>query len=927
MKRLPLLLAAVIVSGCVVVVEDTGTSTRRTKGPPLTGPDNTNPPPVTVTYTWEETRTVIVREYYECDATWVGQYEYYRDEYGYDDEDLLVLLFIARWARVSFHDVCVVWERNRFNLFAVCLLYRMSGEEFFVDIDRSTRVTGHYARCYGAYWRRERLDLSNEEVRALVTLRIGIHYYGYSANDWIDRCDRDGARVVFEKEADRCGKGRQSYRLGTIQGVVKPWTSAQERERCERERREAREACHKEVEVRVRAGEPVPQERRNPDAVRREKERREREAEEARKKAERREGEARTKWTVAIGCYERGEWAVARQLFEEILEKWADTVYVKEMQRSGVSRAASCRTYITECNKNVARENAEERKKREAEEARRKKEIEEEARKAKEAEEAERRAEEARLERERKAEEARREAERRADEARRKKEREEAERRAKEAEEAAKRKKEAEEEAKRRMDEAERKKWEAEQEARRKKEAEEEARRKKEFEEEARRREDEERRKKDHEKDKEKKEKEEKDRQCREGLARGHAKAEKGDHKGAIEEYTLVIKIDATIAAAWAGRASCRAGAGDLDGALADCEAALKIDVKFYAAWSVRGHIRCTRGDLDEGIADLKKALELAPRTWKERGACEKAIKDADEKRSKAGAEEKRKAEEARKKREAEEEARRKKEADEEARRKAAEEEARRKKEADEAKRRADEDARRAEEARRKADEEARKKAAEEEARRKKEAEEVKRKAEEEARRKKEADEAEARRKAAEEEARRKKEADEAKRKADEEARRKADEEAKRKADEEAKRKADEEAKKPKGDAEKIAKARGVMDKLTSALDRYAKYIGERNSKPAYPDGDIANAVKVLSAKPNKGMEPFLKLDKEEADKDGRAVDPWGNPFAYRNNLKDWPKNKDDKSVHNKQTYDLYSFGPNGKDDKGEGDDICNWSK
>ncbi len=45
----------------------------------------------------------------------------------------------------------------------------------------------------------------------------------------------------------------------------------------------------------------------------------------------------------------------------------------------------------------------------------------------------------------------------------------------------------------------------------------------------------------------------------------------------------------------------------------------------------------------------------------------------------------------------------------------------------------------------------------------------------------------------------------------------------------------------------------------------------------------------------------------------GEVIDAWGNPLFYRS-----PGSKAAK-------FDLYSAGPNGKDDCGAGDDIGNW--
>lgn len=50
---------------------------------------------------------------------------------------------------------------------------------------------------------------------------------------------------------------------------------------------------------------------------------------------------------------------------------------------------------------------------------------------------------------------------------------------------------------------------------------------------------------------------------------------------------------------------------------------------------------------------------------------------------------------------------------------------------------------------------------------------------------------------------------------------------------------------------------------------------------------------------------PYLKND---------PLDPWGNPYRYR-----YP------GTQNVGAYDIWSVGPNGVDENGEGDDIPNW--
>ena len=78
---------------------------------------------------------------------------------------------------------------------------------------------------------------------------------------------------------------------------------------------------------------------------------------------------------------------------------------------------------------------------------------------------------------------------------------------------------------------------------------------------------------------------------------------------------------------------------------------------------------------------------------------------------------------------------------------------------------------------------------------------------------------------------------------------------------------------------------------IASALDLYEIDHG------SYPD----NLDILLEKKDGKG--PYLKKS---------AIDPWGHPYKYV-----YPGTHGD--------YDLYSFGKDGVDNNGEGDDVTNW--
>lgn len=67
-------------------------------------------------------------------------------------------------------------------------------------------------------------------------------------------------------------------------------------------------------------------------------------------------------------------------------------------------------------------------------------------------------------------------------------------------------------------------------------------------------------------------------------------------------------------------------------------------------------------------------------------------------------------------------------------------------------------------------------------------------------------------------------------------------------------------------------------------------------------------------------LDPEADVNKYLADgylEEPTPTDQWGNPWGYR-----FPSMRDDETQ-----YDLWSYGPNGEDEDGEGDDITAWRK
>ncbi|MFC2149274.1 type II secretion system protein GspG [Candidatus Auribacterota bacterium] len=107
----------------------------------------------------------------------------------------------------------------------------------------------------------------------------------------------------------------------------------------------------------------------------------------------------------------------------------------------------------------------------------------------------------------------------------------------------------------------------------------------------------------------------------------------------------------------------------------------------------------------------------------------------------------------------------------------------------------------------------------------------------------------------------------------------------------------------------KISKAKSDIAKFEIGANQYNVDWG------IYPSSTSLNMYLSLKQESPTTKKPYM-IFKEEDIKNNQPIDPWGKPYMYI-----YP------GTHNSFRYDIYSFGPDGTDDSGAGDDINNWSK
>ncbi|MGE4357228.1 MAG: type II secretion system major pseudopilin GspG [Candidatus Omnitrophota bacterium] len=111
-------------------------------------------------------------------------------------------------------------------------------------------------------------------------------------------------------------------------------------------------------------------------------------------------------------------------------------------------------------------------------------------------------------------------------------------------------------------------------------------------------------------------------------------------------------------------------------------------------------------------------------------------------------------------------------------------------------------------------------------------------------------------------------------------------------------------------EARKAAARADIQGSIATALDMFEMDVG------SYPNtlAELCKSDSLSDAKKRRWKGPYLKKCTEEG---GEVVirDPWGNPYEYE------PPN----AQEGRNIYHLWSWGPNGENDEGEGDDICSW--
>ena len=94
---------------------------------------------------------------------------------------------------------------------------------------------------------------------------------------------------------------------------------------------------------------------------------------------------------------------------------------------------------------------------------------------------------------------------------------------------------------------------------------------------------------------------------------RAYDKAEKGDHYGAISDYTKAIEINPNDSEAYYNRGWNKGKLKDHYGAISDYTKAIELNSAFADAYYNRGHAKVGLNDYSGAISDFTKVIEINP--------------------------------------------------------------------------------------------------------------------------------------------------------------------------------------------------------------------------------------------------------------------------------------------------------------------------
>lgn len=137
-------------------------------------------------------------------------------ERGIDDDELPVVFFIAKRARVS-PEVIIKMRLSGYSWMDISLHYGIGPEVYYVPVEETVIIGSPYGKAYGYYkkypkhrWRLIRLD--DDDIVNLVNLRFMSEYHGIPPAEVIKMKSQGKKFVVMDREIKEKKKHKEKER-------------------------------------------------------------------------------------------------------------------------------------------------------------------------------------------------------------------------------------------------------------------------------------------------------------------------------------------------------------------------------------------------------------------------------------------------------------------------------------------------------------------------------------------------------------------------------------------------------------------------------------------------------------------------------------------------------------------------------------------
>jgi hypothetical protein len=186
---------------------------------------------VTVVYqyqpVWEDSRVILYREYFGCAPVTFVYIGRMQAQFRYTDDEMFVMLWVARLKRVSLDEVVMVYGSCNRSLAVLTTRYGITPAAYYVEVDRDADFSIRFRNLYITHYSRRyhAVQYSNDDIVALIQLRIAKDYYGIPPRDYFRYdCRGEDFRYVVTANIHWGGRGGYDCRGERVVIQPRPWS-------------------------------------------------------------------------------------------------------------------------------------------------------------------------------------------------------------------------------------------------------------------------------------------------------------------------------------------------------------------------------------------------------------------------------------------------------------------------------------------------------------------------------------------------------------------------------------------------------------------------------------------------------------------------------------------------------------------------------